>query len=354
MSIALLGYGLIGRTIEHFLRQSNYYVEVWDAQPSSPHVREASFEDHDMLVKILRDKHVVIAATPYHLNKNIARAAIECNTNYFDLTEDVSVTDDIIHELSPLAKKSILIPQCGLAPGAVGIIANQLVRGFSEIYDVKLRVGALPRTTSNHMKYYMSWSPEGLVNEYYNECPAIKNYNQVMLDPLEGLETLCFDGVEYEAFNTSGGIGSLVEQLSMSSIPVANANYKTIRYKGHRDNILFLKDDLGLLKEDVVQIFKREVPQNEDDVVVIFVEVVGEYEGKLKRKAYFHKIYGFDGFSAIQVTTAAGVVAAMDCLFNQRGVFENIKKGYFPIDTLEWNDFVNAKYGNVFHNGTTI
>jgi saccharopine dehydrogenase-like NADP-dependent oxidoreductase len=317
--IALLGHGRIGQTIKAYLEEVGYTVDAFDVR-SQPNVQalDPNGTSPDYFKSILAPYDGVITATPYHLNVAIATAAISLGKAYFDLTEDIKVA----HEIRLLAdveskgtdeKLIWVMPQCGLAPGAVNTIARDLIHRFDSVTDVNIRVGALPTTTNNKMKYYLTWSSEGLINEYCNPCEALVNGKKVMLQPLEGCEEIVIDGVEYEAFNTSGGIGTLIDTLMTSESPVQNVTYKTIRYKGHRDLMHFLLDDLGLAtkQKTLVDIFNREIPHVTTDVVVIFIQVTGYVGGELRAQTYCRKIYGDNRFTAIQRTTAAGVCAAV-------------------------------------------
>src|SRR5690606_1904430 len=133
-------------------------------------------------------------------------------THYFDLTEDVHATKTIM-ELAKDAKTAFM-PQCGLAPGFIGIAARSLAARFDSVREVKMRVGALPEFPTNSLKYNLTWSVDGLVNEYCHPCEAIRNGRLQLVQPMEGLEHFSLDGVEYEAFNTSGGLGTLCDTLS--------------------------------------------------------------------------------------------------------------------------------------------
>src|SRR5207253_7282400 len=120
---------------------------------------------------------------------------------------------------------------------------NELMQHFSELDAVKMRVGALPVNISNALQYSLTWSTDGLINEYGNHCKAIENGEEVTLLPLDDLEEVKIDGLTYEAFNTSGGIGSLAESWKGK---VNSLSYKTIRYPGHCAKIRFLMNDLHL------------------------------------------------------------------------------------------------------------
>ena len=103
----------------------------------------------------------VISAGPFAINKNIGTVAAEMGIGYFDLT-DVETTEFI----RSIDSNSVMMPQCGLAPGAINICAAGMINQFDKVKEVMMRVGALPRFTNNEMSYYLSWSTNGLINEY--------------------------------------------------------------------------------------------------------------------------------------------------------------------------------------------
>src|SRR5213079_3198697 len=133
---------------------------------------------------------------------------------YFDLTEDVATSDAVAEIAECAAEGQIFMPQCGLAPGFISIVANDLVDWFERIETVKMRVGALPQFPTGELKYNLTWSTDGLINEYCNPCEAIIDGDLRESLALEEIEAFSLDGVAYEAFNTSGGLGTLCETLS--------------------------------------------------------------------------------------------------------------------------------------------
>jgi saccharopine dehydrogenase-like NADP-dependent oxidoreductase len=314
-SVAVIGYGLIGSTICEFLTGSvndtMFNVVPYDIRHlDGVHQINGTDEDFD---QIAARHDAIVVATPHSSNMAIATACAKHNCAYFDMTEDVFVTE----HAKELAKSGgWFMPQCGLAPGVVSIIAKHLVDNLGAVDDrrVEIRVGALPRAANNHMKYYLTWSSDGLVNEYCNPCHAVVDGKAVNLQPLEGTERLTIDGVEYEAFNTSGGLGTLRE--TMDGV-VANLNYKTIRYPGHRDYFHFLLSELGMSKRKplLVDILNQQVPHITDDVVVIYITVSGREKterGWVLQDSYCHKVFSKENMSAIQLTTAAGLCVAVD------------------------------------------
>ena len=80
-----------------------------------------------------------------------------------------------------------------------------------------MRVGALPQFPTNALNYNLTWSTDGLINEYCNPCEAIHEGKLIEVLPLEGIEQFSLDGITYEAFNTSGGLGTLCETLPARS-----------------------------------------------------------------------------------------------------------------------------------------
>ena len=188
------------------------------------------------------------------------------------MTEDVASTR-AVKQLAAGARTAF-IPQCGLAPGFITIVASDLASRFDELQDVRMRVGALPKFPSNALNYNLTWSTDGVINEYCEPCEAIVNGQLRETQPLEELEEFSLDGVLYEAFNTSGGLGTLCETLAGK---VRNLNYRTIRYPGHAAimkallNDLRLRDRRDLLKD----ILENSVPVTLQDVVIVFVTVSG-------------------------------------------------------------------------------
>jgi saccharopine dehydrogenase-like NADP-dependent oxidoreductase len=144
---------------------------------------------------------------------------------------------------------------------------------------------------------------------------VIHDGRRIEVLPLEGLEHFSLDGIDYEAFNTSGGVGSLWETLHGR---VRNLDYKTIRYRGHRDLIAFLVNELRLSERRPIlkDILEHAVPITYQDVVLIFVTVTGKKNGQFTQETDARKIYHGQRFgeewSGIQITTAAGICTALD------------------------------------------
>jgi len=214
----------------------------------------------------------IVSGLPYYCNPAVAAVARREGIHYFDLTEDVAVTQ-AVRELAEGAETAF-VPQCGLAPGFISIAANELIQHFDSLRSVKLRVGALPQHPNNVLKYSLTWSTDGLINEYGNPCQSIVEGRDAMVQPLEGLEEIEIDGTLYEAFNTSGGLGSLGETYGAQ---VKTMNYKTIRYPGHCEQMRLLMNGLKLNRDrgTLKRILENAVPQTLQDVVIVYAAVTG-------------------------------------------------------------------------------
>ena len=324
-NIVVVGAGKIGSMIAELLVGSgDYAVTVVDRSQQALDRLEttvattqiaADITQGDTLQKILGGKFAVLSAAPYHATRLIAEAAKAAGAHYLDLTEDVASTR-AVKQLAAGARTAF-IPQCGLAPGFITIVASDLASRFDQLQDVRMRVGALPKFPSNALNYNLTWSTDGVINEYCEPCEAIVNGQLRETQPLEELEEFSLDGILYEAFNTSGGLGTLCETLAGK---VRNLNYRTIRYPGHAAimkallNDLRLRDRRDLLKD----ILENSVPVTLQDVVIVFVTVSGMRSGQLVQETYANKIYaapvGGRVRSAIQITTAGGICAVLDML----------------------------------------
>jgi saccharopine dehydrogenase-like NADP-dependent oxidoreductase len=352
--LTLFGAGKIGEAIVHLLgRTSDYRLRVVDSDP----LRLASIQaqnveciacdirDEGHLAKQVTGQDVVISASPYYLTPLIARAARNYGAHYFDLTEDVESTRQVM-ALSESAR-SALVPQCGLAPGFISIVANDLAQRFDRLRDVYMRVGALPTYPNNDLKYNLTWSTDGLINEYCNPCLAIRDGEAIETLPLEEVERFSLDGIDYEAFNTSGGLGTLSETLAGH---VENLNYKTVRYPGHRDIVKTLVRDLrlGRRRDLLKEILESAIPMTRQDVVLIFVSVTGDREGRLQQDVFAKKIYAceIDGrlFSAIQITTAAGICAMVDLVVEGRLP----QAGFVRQEQAVLSEFLANRFGSYF------
>ena len=313
--IAVVGAGQIGAVIGTMLGEQGHAVTLADISlPSSgkggayrTSVVDAS--EAAALRRFLSDRDIVVSACPYFLNKGIASAAFETGTHYFDLTEDVATTL-FIGEIAA-GSEVAFVPQCGLAPGLICVLGADMAARFDSLRTIKMRVGALPLYPTNALRYNVTWSVDGLINEYCNPCEVVFGGKRIEVPALEGLESVMIDGVAYEAFNTSGGLGTLAATLDGK---VRDLSYKTLRYPGHAEIMKLLLQGLELAddRDTLRRILNHAAPFTRNDVVVIFVTGIGEREGRLEEDSVVLRFDGTPALSAIQLTTAAGCVAMVE------------------------------------------
>jgi saccharopine dehydrogenase-like NADP-dependent oxidoreductase len=332
--ILVLGAGRIGTLCAHLLKKAKYRVELVDAL-------------EDITQKFIEKHHIsaLVSCLPYFLTYQAFQIAARYNLHYFDVTEDVASRNKIKKQCKKNSAYAI-VPHCGLAPGWVGILAHHLAGNFDRLTSLKLRVGGLPQYANNDLQYGVTWSVDGLINGYGNPCEAIEQGKLVTTKPLEDVESLEIDGMLYEAFNTSGGIGNLIELYQNK---VTELNYKTIRYPGHAQKMFFLMNTLKLNENRKIlkEIMENALPIITQDVVIIDVCATGYNNGRLIQensvKKYYPRKIGQKMYSALQITTAASLCAVIDVVLRH----PNKYKGFVFQETIDLDEIkkgVFSKY----------
>ncbi len=359
-NILVAGAGKIGTLIAVLLAQTQeYQVHLIDIIPQSSNLNDkdklpytlkqdvVDVNDEAALTAYVQKNQInsVISCLPYFCNEAIANLASKNKLHYFDLTEDTAVFD-AIKKLSQNASTAF-VPQCGVAPGFINIVTSDLIKRFAPAKAAYMRVGALPAYPHNALKYALTWSTDGLINEYGNPCYAIKEGKQVTVNPLEDLETISVDGVEYEAFNTSGGVGNLTNAFENK---IQTMNYKTLRYPGHCEKMRLLMNDLQLNKDrqNLKHILEEALPRTNQDVVIIYVAVEGMQHGEYLEETFVKKIYpktiAKAQWSAIQVATATSACAVIDLVL-QAPV---IPKGLVTQESIALDAFLQNRFGQYY------
>ncbi len=347
--IAVLGLGKVGKLAATLLHDAGFEVTGFDIRETKAalpcDIKVCDFSDRVALSKALEPFDALLSCLPFSLNLEIAKVACEQGMHYFDLTEDVPTTKGII-ELSK-SSKGLMAPQCGLAPGFIGIVGAHLANQFDDIRSIKLRVGALPLHPTGHLGYAFNWSPEGVVNEYLNDCEVIEDGEQKYVSPLEWLETLFINGMQLEAFTTSGGLGTMCETYKGR---VQNLDYKSIRYPGHAKLMNFFFHEL-LMREDrqkAGEILTVAKPPVNDDVVYIHASAEGTVDGRLERKEFVraYKPVELCGEmrTAIAWTTSASVVSVIEMV--NKGILPD--QGFLKQESVPLDDFLKTQYGQLY------
>lgn len=328
--VVIYGAGQIGSACRKFLYDLSYgrddfwYVVVdkqgVDGDIIGRDLDKILAEEITFDLKTWGATHVIVAM-PFAYNEKIATGAAEAGCNYIDFTEDDVMADKVqaIYQNYPTLTCAV---KCGLAPGFINYLGHSLVKditnegygGGGTCTDLMISVGALPRNVNGNQawqNYNLSWSVDGLVNEYIRPCRVRINGQEMEIPALTGREKVIADGVEYEAAFTSGGIGSLVKELK----DVKNVAYKTLRYPGHYDYVIQavgrLHKDFNKIKDEFLKLF----PFNKDDVIVVYAEAKGiNAKGTYTRNTFSGHFGGGDGLTGIQSTTAGSGVAILEMM----------------------------------------
>lgn len=345
--VAVLGLGKVGHLAAELLAKAGFQVTGIDARSVvAPFaVQVADLTDPASLGSNLEGQEAVLSCLPYHLNIGVSSVAHGLGLHYFDLTEDVPTTRHI-RKLAETSK-GVMAPQCGLAPGFVGIVAADLACQFEKVRSIRLRVGALPQNPTGHLGYAFNWSPEGVVNEYLNDCEVIEEGVLKSVSAMEWLEPIYIDGVLLEAFTTSGGLGTMCETYADR---IQNLDYKTMRYPGHVKLMNFFFHEL-LMRENRAEagrILTNAKPPVEDDVVYVHVAAEGWIGGELRRKEYVRSYYPLQiagkSRTAIAWTTSASVVAVIEMV--RAGALP--QRGFLKQEEIPFAQYLATETGSYF------
>lgn len=346
--IAVLGLGKVGHLAAELLHGAGFKVTASDARTITGKefpVQSVDVADPVALRRALKDHQAVLSCLPYGLNKGVSSIAHELGIHYFDLTEDVPTTNHI-RELSTTSR-GLMAPQCGLAPGFIGIVGANLAAGFERVRSIRLRVGALPQNPTGLLGYAFNWSSEGVVNEYLNDCEVIEEGVRKMVSAMEWIETVYIDGVQLEAFTTSGGLGTMCETFAGR---VENLDYKTMRYPGHVQLMNFFFHELLMRekRELAGQILSNAKPPVDADVVYVHASAEGWSEGRLQRKEFVRSYYPIDvagrSRTAIAWTTSASVVAVIEMVRN--GSLPD--RGFLKQEDISLDSFLATRTGGLY------
>lgn len=289
---------------------------------------QVDVNNHAEVVALMRGHDAVISCVTYFHNLQLARAAIEARVNFCDLGGNNAVVASEL-ALHPEAREAgiNIIPDCGLAPGMVSVLAAHGAARFDELEAIHIRVGGLPQQPRPPLNYQIVFSVEGLINEYVERARVIRGGQIVEVESMTEIEALSFTAPfeRMEAFQTSGGTSTLPDTFHGR---IQELDYKTIRYPGHCEHFkLFV--DLGLATSEEIELdgtrvrprrllgelLQRHLPADEPDVVLIRLAFRGRMGGKDARLRY-DIVDRFDertGLSAMMRTTAfpASVIAQM-------------------------------------------
>jgi lysine 6-dehydrogenase len=289
--------------------------------------KQIDVSDYSAAVDLMREHDSAISCVNYWYNVDLSKAAIETRTCFCDLGGNNYVVDEQL-ALDAEAKNAgiNIIPDCGLAPGMVSVLAMHGARRFDEAREIHIRVGGLPQNPKPPLDYQLVFSVEGLINEYIEIARVIRDGEIKEIDSMTEIESLSFDDFPaLEAFQTSGGTSTLPETFLGK---IRELDYKTIRYAGHCERFKTMID-LGLCSSEEMiidyakvtprkvfgELLQKNLPADEPDYVLVRLEFVGKSGGESKRLRYdiVDKFDVSTNLSAMMRTTAfpASIIAQM-------------------------------------------
>lgn len=322
-SVRVCGLGKVGELVARLLHGDGFHVvgvdrAIPDGLPFPAEAVDAA--DPHALRATLATSDAVVSCLPHRLSVGVAEAAADIGVHYFDLSEDVALSHRV-EALAATVAKGAFVPGCGLAPGLICIVGAGLTTGFDRLHSMELKVGALPRNPSGLLGYAFNWSPEGVVNEYLNDCEVIRDGHRQTVPSMSELEQVWIGGTQLEAFTTSGGLGTMCATFDGR---VERLDYKTLRYPGHCQLMRFFFDELHLRhqRELAGRILVDAKPPVSDDVVYLYAAVEGVRGGRTVRDQVVrcYEPAWIDGrrWRAISWTTAASAAAMVDLVATGR------------------------------------
>ena len=249
---------------------------------------QVDVEDRLRVVELMRGHDAALSCVTYFHNLSLARAAVEARTHFCDLGGNNAVVDaELALDEEASAAGVNIVPDCGLAPGMVSVLAAHGAARFEQLDEIHIRVGGLPQNPRPPLDYQIVFSVEGLINEYVERARVIRGGELVEVESLTELESLDFPEPfgRMEAFQTSGGTSTLPETFLGK---VKELDYKTVRYPGHCERFKLLVD-LGLASSEATEVggvtvaprrllgemLNRHLPADGPDLVFIRLEFVG-------------------------------------------------------------------------------
>ncbi len=349
LKVIVLGAGKIGSVIAKDFSKREAGLTLGDI--SIDRAKEAAAEvdgdslvfdtsNYDQMVETISDYDLVIGALPGDYGYRALKACIDARKDIVD----VSFTPEDPLELDEEAKKSnaTIIPDCGVAPGLSNLLVGYGASMLDTIEKAVIMVGGIPEKKVPPLDYTITWSADGLIDEYIRDVSIVKDGELVKVPALSGLEKIEFPGVgTLEAFYTDG-LRSLVKSLS----DVKNLYEKTLRYPGHVEKVKLLRE-LGFFSEDSLavggsevvpkfvsaRIFENSLTMPDiGDLLVMQVQVSGQKDGESCGYS-FHVLEYYDHeaeVSAMARTTAytASIVAG---ILGEGGIR---KKGVIPMESI--------------------
>lgn len=267
MRMLVLGAGLQGSACAFDLLQNPEVTEVRLADLHMEHLPDflapysgkrliptpLDVRDREAVGALMRQSDAAMSAIPYYFNDDLARQAVAAGVHFCDLGGNT----DIVFEQKKLdaeasAKGIIVIPDCGLAPGMVNILAEYGIKQLDVVDEVKIFVGGLPQNPEPPLNYQIVYSLEGVLDYYTTLSWIVRNGVRTQVKALSEREPIVFDTPvgELEAFHTAGGLSTMAFRYEGQ---ILSMEYKTLRYPGHAVIMEAIRD-LGFLDQDPIDV----------------------------------------------------------------------------------------------------
>ena len=279
MRMLVLGGGLQGSACAYDLLRQDDVTKVTiadvraeagaDFLPEDVRIERVAldFSDEGATLDLMQGHDVVMSAAPYYFNGTLARLAIEAGCDYTDLGGNTEILFGQL-EMSDDAQKAgcTLIPDVGLAPGMVNVLAAEGIRRLDEAEQVSMYVGGLPQHPVPPLNYQVVYSLKGVLDYYTTPSFVIRDGKPFEVEALSELETVEFPEIgALEAFHTAGGASLLPWRYEGK---VDRLEYKTLRYPGHADIMRSIRD-IGLLSLEPVDVRGQEVVPRDAVIAVL-------------------------------------------------------------------------------------
>jgi lysine 6-dehydrogenase len=314
MNLLVLGAGLQGCACSYDLLQNPAIRQVTlaDVRPVKlPKFLEGDWKGRLRTIQLdvtdmpavgaaFKGQAAVMSAIPYYYNGPMAKAAVEAGCHFSDLggNTDIVLEQKKLHDKA-LAKGLSVIPDCGLAPGMVNILAAEGIRRLDHADKVKIFVGGLPQAPEPPLNYQIVYSLEGALDYYTTPSWVLRGGKPVQVDALSEVEPVEFPSPvgTLEAFHTGGGISTLPFAYDGK---IDTMEYKTLRYPGHVAIMRPIRE-LGLLANQPIEVKGAKVSPRDlfiaavhpklfkpegRDLVALQVQVTGQKQGKPHRVTF--------------------------------------------------------------------
>lgn len=322
MRVAVIGSGRVGLCLAEMLAATGDYAVVATdctdealaaARARGLSVRHVDAARPEELARLMADTDLAVAAVPDRLVPRVAQAAAAAGVHYLDFCEAGGET---LAAGAALPGDRAFLTGCGVSPGLVDAVANDLALRLDPGCDLDLRVGAIPARRTNRLGYGLIWSLDGLIDEYTAPCAAIVDGEVASLPALSGRIEFETGGVAYEAFLTAGCVDALAALVGPR---VRNLVFRTVRYPGHLDYMQFLLDELGLrARRDLLStVLRNGLPPADEDAVVMFVRATGTCGDRPCEELFSCRIEPRaceGGHGALSLASAAHAAAVIDRL----------------------------------------